>query len=149
MITPTDKQIEVIEDNLRFIKLQLPLKEGTDWHGNSYLADNPYELMGYGFTSVDYLKNWDYNYAAFEPSFTYSGKTYADACVVEQENEVYNFPVTVPTAPGSKFRGKEVYAKNIGLVYREYMLMEYEANPSGSKPFYTGFGITMWMIDHN
>ena len=43
----------------------------------------------------------------------------------------------------------EKYSKTIGLIYRQFILWEYQPNPSGPDPYNTGFGVTMWMIDHN
>ena len=43
-------------------------------------------------------------------------------------------------------RSWKIYSKNIGLVYRKFELWEYQTSPN---THYTGFGITMWMIDHN
>ncbi len=149
MITPLEKQIEVIEDNLRFIKLHAPVRDGYSWKGNSYLNLNPYSSFGYDFSLYAYLKDWDYYYKGFESTFTYEGNNYADVYTIEQENFIENFPVIIPEAPGSHFRGVEKYAKNIGLVYKEYKLLEYEPNTGNPNPYYTGFGVTLWMIDHN
>lgn len=145
-ITPLRDRIEVVENNLRFIKLHAPLREGYNWKGNSYLHSTPYESFG---LQPGYLENWDYNYDSFEPSFTHDGYEYNDVWTVEEENSSKNFPVEDPTDFGSKERAVEKYAKNIGLVYREFMIAEYQPNISGPEPYYSGFGITMWMIDHN
>jgi hypothetical protein len=42
----------------------------------------------------------------------------------------------------------EKYAKNIGLVTRDFILWEYQP-PSSEPAHFTGFGIKMWMINHN
>ena len=41
-ITPTGKTVEVIENNLRFIKLALPITQDFSWKGNNYLPTDPY-----------------------------------------------------------------------------------------------------------
>jgi hypothetical protein len=146
-ITPFFDRIEVIEDNLRFIKLHAPLREGYNWKGNSYLHTDPYPANK--FTLADYMKKWDYNYDSFNSSVDVNGIEYNDVWTVEQEDYDQNYPVTDPSRPGGKIRAVENYAKNIGLVYREYMIVEYEPNTTGPDPYYRGFGITMWMIDHN
>lgn len=146
-ITPLEDRIEVIEDNLRFIKLHAPIREGYNWKGNSYLHTDPYE--SYNFTLFGYMQNWDYHYDSFEPSIIHDGHEYNDVWTVEEENSGENFPVTTASRSGGRIRAVEKYAKNIGLVYREYMIAEYEPNTSGPDPYYRGFGITMWMIDHN
>lgn len=145
-ITPLADQVEVVEDNLRFIKLHAPLTQGYNWQGNSHLHLDPYE--SYQFTLFAYMQNWEYNYASFNALVEHNGFQYNDVWTVEEEDFGENFPVTLPAAPGGKIRAVEKYAKNIGLVYREYMIVEYEPN-TGADPFYRGFGITLWMIDHN
>jgi hypothetical protein len=136
-----------VEDNLRFIKLHAPLREGNSWKGNNYLHLDPYP--SYKFTLFGYMKNWEYLYDSFESSFTHEGETYNDVWTVEQENYSENYPVTETARPGGKIRSVEKYAKNLGLVYRDYVILEYEPNTTGPEPYYRGFGISMWMIDHN
>lgn len=149
-ITPKSDQIEVIEDNLRFIKLHLPIRDGFSWKGNSYLTDDPYSPAGYNFSNDNDMEDWDFYYENFAPTFTYKNINYTDVYTVEQVDESLNVPITVPTAYASRSRGVEKYSKNIGLVYREYELWEYQPNTGGSGgPYKNGFGITMWMIDHN
>ena len=126
-----------------------PLREGYTWKGNSYLHLDPYASFGYSFSLYAYMKDWDYYYQAPESSFTYEGEVYNDVVTVHQEDFSENFPVIIPEAPGSKYKAVEKFAKGVGLVFREYILMEYEPNISGANPYYTGFGIRMWMIDHN
>ncbi len=145
-VTPLPDQVEVVDDNLRFIKLHAPLREGYTWEGNKYLHLDPYPSTG---LSDGFLENWDYFYDSFSSSFEYNGYEYKDVWTVEEKDDSQNFPVTDPDFYGSKSRGVEKYAKNIGLVYREFMIAQYEPNTSGPNPYYKGFGITMWMIDHN
>ena len=147
-VTPLTNQVELIEDNLRVIKMHLPVKEGYEWKGNSYLPADPYGAA-YDFSNDDDIKNWDFNYDSFEPSLTYRSKNYTDVYTIEQQDEAENAPVTNISNYGYKNRSVEKYSKNIGLVYRQFELWEYQPNPSGANPYKTGFGVTLWMIDHN
>jgi hypothetical protein len=148
-ITPLADQIEVIEDNLRFIKMHMPLKNGFSWKGNRYLPTDPYG-SDYQFGNDDAMEDWDFYYDGEATSFSYRNNNYTDVFTVEEVDEALNAPVTIPAAYGSKSRAVEKYSKNIGLVYREYELWEYQPNTTGpGGPFKIGFGITMWMIDHN
>ena len=47
---------------------------------------------------------------------------------------------------GSTNYSIEKYAKNVGLVFKELTMWDYQPNNGGQK---RGFGIKMWMIDHN
>ncbi|MEP6700231.1 MAG: hypothetical protein ABJA85_02910 [Bacteroidota bacterium] len=152
-ITPLPFQVEVVEDNLRFIKLHAPVKNGYSWKGNSYLPSDtcggPYCPL-YKFSNDDNIQDWDFYYDGEPASFSYRNNNYSNVFSVEEINEAFNVPITVPTAYAAKSRGVEKYAKTIGLVYREYELWEYQPNTGGSGgPYKLGFGITLWMIDHN
>jgi len=35
------------------------------------------------------------------------------------------------------------------MVFKDYIMWEFQPNIGGATPFKTGFGVKMWMIDHN
>lgn len=150
-ITPLTDQVDVMdENNFRFIKLHLPLRDGYSWKGNKFLPTGqggPF-APEFSFSNDDNMADWDYYYDGVPSSFSYRGNNYADVYTVEQADESYNVPITDPNAYAAKSRAVEKYAKNIGLVYKEFEMWEYQPNPGGT-PYKTGFGITLWMIDHN
>ena len=146
--TPLTDQAEVIEDNLRYIKLHLPFKLNTDWKGNKYLSDDPYASL-YTFNNDDDMNDWDYSMDKFDATTTIGSKTINDVYTIFQIDDAYNAPVTDIRSAGWRTLAKEQYAKNIGLVTRDFILWEYQPNPSGGPGYKTGFGIKMWMIDHN
>jgi hypothetical protein len=148
-ITNLTDQAEVIEDNLRYIKLHLPLIINTDWKGNRFLSSDPFASL-YTFNNDDDMNDWDYNIEQFDPSITLAGQNVNDVYTVFQIDDAYNAPVTDIRSAGWKTYGREQYAKNIGLVTRDFILWEYQPAPGGTGAgFKTGFGIKMWMIDHN
>lgn len=152
-ITPLADQVEVVENNLRFIKMHLPIRNGFSWKGNKYLPTDtcggPYCPV-YKFSNDDNIQDWDYYYDGEASSFSYRGINYSNVYSVEEVDEAFNVPITIPTAYAAKSRSVEKYSKNIGPVYREYELWEYQPNTGGTGgPYKLGFGITMWMIDHN
>ncbi len=148
-ITPLADQVEVIEDNLRFIKLHLPFKLNTDWKGNKYLSDKPYASL-YNFSNDDGMNEWDYNMERFDETAAIGGKAVKDVYTIFQIDEKMNAPVTNYAVAGWRTLATEQYAKNIGLVSRDYILWEYQPNTNGVGVGPTeGFGIKMWMIDHN
>jgi hypothetical protein len=149
LITPLEDQVEVTENNLRFIKMHLPVKDGFSWKGNKYLpstAGGPYNQL-FGFNNDDNMYDWDYYYDGNPSSFSYRGVNYTNVQTVEEANESVNVPIVTPNAYAYRSRAVEKYSKNIGLVYREYELWDYQTNTP--PPYKVGFGITMWMIDHN
>ncbi len=148
-ITILDDQLEVSEDNLRFIKMHLPIRDGNSWKGNKFLPDNAYGSL-YNFSNDDNMEDWDYYFDGSPSTFTYRGINYDNVYSIEEADESINVPIVNVNSYAARSRAVEKYAKGVGLVYREYELWEYQPNPGGSGgPYKTGFGITMWMIDHN
>ena len=148
-ITPLSDQVEVIEDNLRFVKLHLPIKVNYSWQGNSHLSSNPYNTL-YSFSNDDNMTDWTYTYDLFEPVASIEGQSVNDVYTIFHVDEALNAPVTDPSSYGARNYSLEKYAKDIGLVYKDYILWEYQPNTGGSGGGYkVGFGIKMWMIDHN
>ena len=96
------------------------------------------------------MNDWDYNMEKFDETASIGGKPVNDVFTIFQIDEKMNAPVTNYTVPGWRTLATEQYAKNIGLVSRDYILWEYQPNTNGVGigPTY-GFGIKMWMIDHN
>ncbi len=148
-ITPLNDQVEVVEDNLRFIKLRSPFKLNLDWKGNKYLSSNPYFSL-YSFSNDDNMNDWDYKYNKFDQAATIGTQTLNNVYTVFQIDELLNAPVTDTRSYGFRSYALEKYAKNIGPVYRDLLLWEYQPNTgSVSGGYKIGFGIKMWMIDHN
>jgi hypothetical protein len=148
-VTPTKGEIEVTEDNFRIVRLVLPISEGQTWKGNRFLATAPYSTR-YEFSddSHIYLEDWDFTFSKKGETITLNGKTINDVITIQGPDESVNATISDPKSFGSRTYSIEKYAKNIGLVYQELMLWEYQPNP-GSSPFKLGFSIKRSMTDHN
>ena len=150
LITILDDHVEVIEDNLRVIKIHTPVRDANKWRGNAYLPNEPYGSL-YSFSNDDNMGDWEFTFdGGIQSSVTMQGQTYHDVYTVQEDDELD--PVTAPSDYGSQTFAKEMYAKNIGLVYRELTMWEQQPNftpPNSYDPYRIGFGIKMWMVDHN
>jgi hypothetical protein len=154
-ITPTDNTIEIIENNMRFIKLVKPVKQDNSWKGNRYLADDAFS-PSYNFSIVDAgMEDWDYTYTSMGDAVTIKGKTYNDVLTVDAVDVVDNaneskYTVLNPASVASVNHVQDKYAKNLGLVYQKFIMWEYQppngSNQTGAK---VGFGIDRSIIDHN
>jgi hypothetical protein len=80
-ITPTSSTVEVIENNLRFVKLAVPLRQGTTWNGNLYLPDEPYSTM-YNFSNDNRMDIWAYTYSKLNDEFSYNSTKLNDIVTV-------------------------------------------------------------------
>ncbi|MBZ4187901.1 hypothetical protein [Niabella beijingensis] len=153
-ITPLENSVEVIEHNLRVIKLANPMYTGFEWKGNRYLIApdsvsqaSPYSDL-YDTEADNDMNKWVFKYTGFGNE-TIEGQQYTDVCTVLQADNVLNMPPN-GSSYGYKAVSSEKYARNIGMVYRDHQIYDFQPpnvdNPQGT---YSGFGITMWMIDHN
>jgi hypothetical protein len=153
-ITPGDSAMEVIENNLRFIKLVLPIKQDNTWKGNRYLPDNAFSSL-YSFNNDFGMDDWDYTYSSLGESLMIGGKAYNNVLIVDGIDETLNanrsnYTVTDPKVYGSVNYLQDIYAKGIGLIAQQFIMWDYQppngTNSTGSK---VGFGIRRSIIDHN
>jgi hypothetical protein len=154
MITPTKEALEIIEDNRRMIRLAAPVIAGTSWKGARYLtyvikgdSYDPYQPQ-YNFSIDDDMFEWNYKLESVGETVSFNGKTYNDVATVVGIDESTNVPITPNTAYASRLLSVDKFAKNIGLVYQDLILWEYQKRPDGT-PYKTGFGVSRRLIEHN
>ncbi len=144
MVVPTETSVELIENNLRFLKLKLPIKQDFTWKGNTYLSPMAYADLD-DFAS-DFTADWDYVYDSVNVPLTISSLTFDSTIKVFQKDETLG---QYPSQQGTSYRERtyavEKYAKGIGLIYKEFLHWEYQ----GVSNSYKGFGIKLSIIDHN
>lgn len=137
--TIDSNKIEYVDDNLRFIDLVNPVSLNTTWKGNSYINTT---------TNSDnyYLNNWQYQYQNINESFTVKKGVINNTVTILQQNEssATNFD---PNFYHNKTYSIEVYAKGIGLIYKDFLHYTYQVTPS--KYYETGsYGIRLSLVDY-
>ncbi len=140
MVIPTENTIEYVENNLRFQKLKLPIKQDFSWKGNSFI--DTYSIS----SEVKYLDDWDYTYDSVDVPLNI-GNIHVDSTIKVAERD--EFLGQDPSIAGTQYAEKnfsvEKYGKHIGLIYRDFVHWEYQ----GSTNSYSGYGVKLTMIDHN
>jgi hypothetical protein len=141
MVTPLKGSVEVVDNNLRFIKLVTPVQDGIYWLGNAYIdtkSDN---------STVPYMDGWNYTYANTGLPYEVLEGTIPQSVTVNEADEVTglgdgSYTQTVYSA--------EVYGKNIGCIYKKFLYSVYQSPnveyPSGAT---IGYGLTFNMVSHN
>lgn len=140
LVTPTETSIEYTQSNLKFIKLTFPVIDGLYWNGNSYIVTNDQDYS--------YFSNWVYSYANVGQPYNTSLENFDNTVTVNQANESLN----TADGPGSysyKTYAKEVYAKNVGMVYRELTHWVQQPDSSGINSCQNGYSVIMRAMDHN
>jgi hypothetical protein len=144
MAVNTTQSLEFIENNMRFLKLRLPVRNDYSWKGHTYI--DTYSVN----SEVRYLDDWDYMYA-YVGEQDQVGTFVLDNClVVNQRDEVIGNPMDPNSYSEINF-GQEIYAAGIGMVYRKFSHSEWQPPVPGlGGHFVTGsYGIELTMIDHN
>lgn len=143
MVVATRETVEVIENNNRYQKLKLPLKEDFRWKGNSFI--DTYSVD----SDVRYMFDWDYIYKNVDSSFAISGMPIAQTVTVQQRDELLGNPNNKDSYSEHNY-SVEVYAKGTGLVYKDFLHWVFQPRnstfPNGYKE---GYGIRLRMISHN
>jgi hypothetical protein len=141
MVTPLAGSVEVIENNLRFIKMVTPVQDGNAWLGNVYI-DTKSDI-----SQVPYMDGWYYNYANTGQPFDVLAGTVPVTVTVKEADDVTGL------GDGSYTQtvfSEEVYGKNIGLIYKRFLYSVYQSPnveyPSGAT---IGYGISFNMVSHN
>jgi hypothetical protein len=120
-------KISVIENNLRFIKLVSPLREGQTWKGNSFINTNEN-------TGLSYLEGWEYTYGKTNESQLINRLPFNETITVFQKNDTIGNPFDRKLYSSIVF-SKEIYAKEVGLVYKELLKQTWQPpnsnNPNG------------------
>ena len=142
MAIQTQFSFEFVENNMRFLKLKGPIRNGYSWKGNSYI--DTYSLN----STVKYLDDWDYTYDSTNVPLTFGAFTLDSTLRVDQRDEVIGNP-SDPNSYHEINYGMEKYAKGIGMIYRDFLHIEYQPPTPGRGGYKQGYGVKMVMIDHN
>jgi hypothetical protein len=144
MIVPAGKSIEYVENNLRFLKLEMPVQQDFSWKGNSYI--DTYSLA----SDLQYLDDWDYIYDSIDAPLTINTLSFDSTIKVTERDE---FLGQDPAIPGTQYAEKtyaeEKYAKGIGLIYREFLHWEYQGGQTGVPGYFVGYGVRLSITGHN
>jgi len=109
--TPTANTLEWLEDNLRTIRLAEPVRDGHAWQGNRYIntVSDP---------ARQYLDGWTFTYRDAGKPWPLGDKRFSETLTVVQQDDRIGNPAD-KNRYSSIDRAIEVYAKGVGLIYRE------------------------------
>ncbi|GAC1426067.1 MAG: hypothetical protein NVS1B13_06140 [Flavisolibacter sp.] len=153
-ITPLAHSAEFIEDNLRVIKIILPIQQGITWNGNRFLPDKPYSSL-YTFSNDNGMNSatlpyWNYAYSNIDSTLTFNGQSLPHVLVVNGVNESNNVNDPNPADYQSLNYIQDMYAKGIGIIYQNFIMWEYQPNTGGpGGGFKVGFGVKRYMVNHS
>lgn len=137
--TFNNNKLEYVDNNLRFIPIAEPITESTTWKGNVYIntiLPSPYY----------FLDNWDYGYRDLDKPYTVRKGTFQNTHTIVQQNT--QTPSTFnPAVYNEKNYSIEVYAKGVGLIYKDFLHFIWQPTPT---PKYddNSYGIRLNLMDY-
>lgn len=140
-VTPTENTVEVMDDNnLRFLKLASPVQNDFSWQGNTFIdtrsANSPYQ----------YLDGWNYTYQNINSKYTTIKGEIDSTITVLQRDETSPEGPFDPQFYQQRNYSSEVYAKGIGLIYKEFLHWTWQTTPPPAKYADDSYGITLNLI---
>lgn len=145
MAKHTGNSMEWVENNLRFIKLRQPVREGYSWKGNSYFDTQSQ------FSHLNYMDDWDYRYEQTGVPLMINGFNFPNTITIAQRDEIIGTPDDPRFYSEVNF-SKEIFAEGVGMVYKEFLHTEYQppTTPGGSG-YYTdeSYGVKLEVIEFN
>lgn len=140
LVIPTENTLEYLQSNLKFIKLIFPVVDGLYWNGNSYINTDDQDYA--------YFSNWVYTYANVGQPYNTGLANFDNTVTVNQADQSLNTD-DGPDAYSYRTFAKEVYAKNVGMVYRELTHWVQQPDSSGLNACKEGYYVRMRAMDHN
>ena len=135
---PITQSLLYTQDGTRYVKLMFPISNGFSWQGNQYAqVNNP---------TFSYLKNWNYTYKNYHLSYFNGQINFDNTVTVLEDDENVNYPNVDSGVAGYRTFAEEVYAYNVGMVYKEWTHYTWNANDAGC---WNGYSVIMRAIDYN
>lgn len=140
----TSTNLQLVEDDLRFIKLVFPPKANESWNGNSYIPSNYFFVYNdqYGV-----FNNWNYFYENIDTTYNINNLILNNSIIVSEVSDTNLVSETLRT---------EVYAPNIGLIYQAWEALvaggsgnsNSDINTDWQKGNMSGFRIRWYIWQH-
>ena len=137
LLTTTNLQLN--EDDLRFVKLVFPPALNETWNGNIYLPTSNPLLPGDQYAI---FQNWSYFYDNVDTTFNLNNLIINNTIVVSEVNQITLVANLVRT---------EAYAPNIGLIYQQWDNLVAGGNGIVTDWNYgniSGYRIRWWVWQH-
>lgn len=144
-VTPTADHIEMEQKNLKFIKMTFPVSNGKSWNGNAMI---PLDDADYEEFDND---KWKYTYANFDTEFDPGNNLYEHTVTVNHIDDALNDPDVDPNAYAYRNYSQEIYAYNVGMIYKEriYWVFQPKVGGSGGSGYRKGYRVIMKAVENN
>jgi hypothetical protein len=137
-VTPTKNSLLYDQDQNQYEKLVFPITEGFSWNGNRLVEVNDSPKM--------YFKNWNYTYQNVHLSYNNGLVNFDNTVTVQETDQSVNYPTYDSLVSAYRTYAKEVYAYNVGMIYKEWTHWTYKPNDTRHVKGYT---VIMRAMEYN
>ena len=139
----TESEAEWIEENLRFIKMVFPVKDGISWNGNRFIDETT--IVPIAGESVEVFKSWSYEVLESDIAMDYGNYFFDNVAIISQADSENLIELREST---------EHYAKDVGLIFREMRILDTQCiseceGQSWEEKAEKGFILRQKIIDFN
>ncbi len=138
IITPSPEGLLYFQDNCKYIKMVFPVANGVSWFGNKYVQVQA--------PLYSYLDGWQYAYSNYHLSYNNGLVNFDNTVTVVENSQNINYPNVDSAVNAVSTYAKEVYAWNVGMIYKEWTHTTYKADTSKCLK---GYRVVMRAIDYN
>jgi hypothetical protein len=137
----TNQRVEYVDNNLRYVVLQEPVNEGFSWNGNSFIDTKGANSL------VGYLDEWHYTYQDVGMPYTVAKGKFDTTIAVLQANDFPADPNNFSFYQQTDY-SIEVYAKGVGLIYKEFLHKTWDINPPPAHWTDESYGVKLNLVDY-
>lgn len=147
-VTPLENRIDLKHNGLHYIAFKMPVEESTEWDGLSIVRENPDIAGRYPEFSSD---QWNYHYSNIGVPYDNGILYWSKSVTLHQINDVVGDPNVDTTAHAHHFYGKEIYAYDVGMVYKELTCWIFNPMPpyGSGNGYREGYTVIMRAVEHN
>jgi len=126
------------QNQVQYIKMVFPVSNGLTWLGNTYAETQD--------SSFAYFANWNYIYRNAGLSYFNGDVMFDHTVTVVEDSENVNYQDVDSLVPGHLTYAKEVYANNVGMIYRE--ITHYTFGPPDTVGNKNGYSVVMRAVEY-
>lgn len=140
-ITPTSTAVETVDDNnLRFVSLAQPVQEGFTWNGTTYIDTRS------ATSNYQYMDGWQFAYQNVNKPYTVLKGAIDSTVTVLQVDDTSPPGPFDPDSYQQRNYSTEVYAKGVGLIYKEFLHWTWQPTPEPAQYQKDSYGIKLNLI---
>jgi hypothetical protein len=138
-ITPTTNGLLYYQDGTEYVKMMFPVADSMTWPGNQYAPTMD--------SAKAFLQGWTYKYQGVDFNYFNGNINFSNTVTVLEDDENVNYQNVDSNVAGYRTYAKEVYAYNVGMIYKEWTHYTWGAPDTANNR--NGYSVVMSAVDYH